>query len=300
MSFKNALKNLVAHFGTVWSLLLFILLFAALITGLSLPFVMPIAREFADAGVFNLLRQAFSALLGDGGWNAMWDKLYETYDAIVGVFTENDWMATLTTSFLIVVVVLAFRFFLGLYEIPITTVLDGQMSCNAHYGLGGKFFSTLPVAARYSFAKMLFTILFDVVTGAIINGLYMLIGVSVALPFVIMLVGLVLYSLRFSIVSCWAPIVVSEGGKVAKSFFAAAKLCFKKFASIYSTYFVSLLLIVALGLFISVFTLGVGLVIVFPFCATYISHLNITVFYNKTGRRYYVDGSVFTPPLVSL
>ncbi len=297
MSFKNALKNLIAHFGVVWALLLYIVIFAALIIGLSLPFIMPIARALDKAGVFTHLGEAFSSLFGDGGFGGLWSGLSAAYSAAGGVFAANDSLASLSIAFIIIVVVFAFRFFLGLYEIPMATVLDGRLSCNAHYGLGGKFFSTLWLSVRYSFAKMLFTTLFDSVVFAILYGLGQAFGMGIVTVIMSMLVLLVLGALRFSVSASWAPCVVNGDCGVAKGFFRSAKLCFKNFATFYSTYFMSLLIITALGVFITVFTLGVGLIIVLPVSAAYISYLNTTEYYNKTGKRYYVDGIVVTPPM---
>ncbi len=165
MAFKNAFKNLIAHFGTVWAVLLYITVFSAIIIGLSLPFILPIANAFADAGVFTGISEAFSVLMSDGGWNGFWDCLYGVYDNVVSVFQNNSRVASLTMLFLIFIVSVAFRFFFGLYEIPLATVIDGRMSCNAKYGLGGKFFSTLPVSVIYSIAKMPISPVFHYLSG---------------------------------------------------------------------------------------------------------------------------------------
>lgn len=296
MAFKNALKNLVAHFGTVWALLLYMLLFAALITGLSLPFVLPIIRVFEEEGILEQYGSAFSALFGDGGWNGMWDGLFGSYSSTVALFKSNGTVVTLTMLFLILIAVFAFRFFLGLHEIPLATVIDGKMSCNARYGLGGKFFSTLPVSVRYSLAKMLVTAIVDTAIIAIVYGLGRAVGASVLLPFVIILSLSVLMAFRFSLLACWAPCVINGCG-VIKGFAMSVKICFKRFGSIYSTYFVSFVLLLALGAFVTIFTLGVGLIIVLPVAETYIGYLDMTEYYNKTGKRYYVDEIVFTPPM---
>ncbi len=296
MSFKNALKNLVAHFGTVWALLLYIVLFAALIAGVSLPFILPITRALGKAGVFTEIKHGFSAMLEGGGFGALWSGLCSAYAATVATFDGNGEIASLAVAYFITVVVVAFRFFLGLYEIPLTTVLDGRMSCNAKYGFFGKFFSTLWTSVRYSFAKMLFTVLYDGAVGLLIYAISCGVGVSWALLFISVPIIIVLGSLRFSIVACWAPCVVNGECGVAAGFFRSAKLFFKNFATIYSSYFVSIILIFALGVFITLFTLGVGALIVLPISANYISYLNITEYYNKRGKRYYVDGKVFTPP----
>lgn len=297
MSFKNALKNLVAHFGIVWALLLYIIIFAAIILGVSLPFVLPIIDACRDGGVFTELSGAFSSLFNGGGWQGLWDGLYSAYYAAVDVFMSNDKIASLTLIFLVFIVVVAFRFFLGLYEIPLATVLDGRMSCNARYGLGGKFFSTLGVSVRYSLAKMLYTILFDAATGGVIYGLGVAIGMTVWLPFVIILTIIVFCAFRFSIAACWAPCVAGGECGVVKGFLYSARLCFKNFATFYSTYIMFFILIFVLGALITVFTLGVGLIVVLPFAASYLGYLNVTEYYNKTGKRYYVDGIVFTPPM---
>ena len=239
MAFKNAFKNLIAHFGIVWSLLLYILICSAGIVGLSLPFILPIANAFADAGVFDGIRSAFSALFNDGGWNGLWDGLYNVYLSVVNVFKSNDRVASLTMLFLIFIVIVAFRFFFGLYEIPLATVLDGRMSCNAHYGLGGKFFSMLSVSVRYSLAKMPITIAFDAAMWGVVYGVTVGIGMSVALPFVVILVIVAFLSFKKSMLACWAP-CVADGTGVIRGFARSVEICFKRFGSIFSTYLVTI------------------------------------------------------------
>lgn len=299
MSFKNAFKNLIAHFGIVWTVLLYLIICTAIIVGLSLPFILPIARAFENAGVFTGIGNAFTVFMGDGGWNGFWDSLFDVYRDVVGVFQSNSRVASLTMMFFIFVAVVAFRFFFGLYEIPLATVLDGRMSCNANYGFGGKFISTLGVSVRFSLAKMPITIAVDGITFGIIYGFAKLIGVSVALPFIIILVVIIMRAFRSSLMSCWAPCVAGGMG-VIKGFARSCEICFKRFGTIYSTYIMLWLLVVACGLFVTIFTLGVGLLVAVPFGMCALGYIGITVYYNKTGKRYYIDGIVFTPPMENI
>lgn len=296
MAFKNAIKNLIAHFGIVWSLLLYIIIVTALLCGLSLPFVLPIAGAFAEAGVFEGISGSFSALFNDGGWTGFWDGLYGVYSAVIGVFQSNGRMMSLVMMFMIFILVVAYRFFFGLYEVPLATVLDGRMSCNAQYGLGGKFFSTLSVSVRYSLAKMPLTTAFDAAMLASIYGLSMWIGLSVALPFVLILVIWIFQSFKNAMLACWAP-AVADGMGVIKGFGRSVEICFKRFGSVFSTYMMMHLLLIAFGIFITLFTLGVGLIIAVPFIVACLAYLDTTEYYNKTGKRYYIDSAVFTPPM---
>lgn len=297
MAFKNALKNLVAHFGIVWSLLLYIVIFAAVIIGLSLPFLLPIHRAFETAGVYGYISGAFSDLLNSGNWQGLVDGISSGVSAVEHVLNTDSGLASILVVYLLSIAIVVFRFFLGLYEIPMATVLDGHMSCNARYGFAGKFFSTLSVSVRYSMTKMVYTVAFDVVIGFVVYGIRQATGFNIGLAVLACFVFICFGALRFSIVACWAPCVASGEYGILRGFVKSAQICFKRFGSIYSTYFVSLTLIMAIGVFLSIFTLGVGLVIVLPLSACYTSYLNVTEYYNKTGKRYYVDEAVFTPPI---
>ncbi len=294
MSFKNAFKNMIAHFGTVWAVLLYMAVSFALLAGLSLPFILPIQRALADAGVFSGISKAFGEQFGDGGWNGLWNGLYDVYQSALGVFQNNDRVASLTRIFVILVLIVAFRFFFGLYEIPLATVLDGRLSCNAAYGFAGKFISTLGVSVRFSLAKMPIMIAFDAASFGIIYGVIRAMGMNVALPFIGITVLLVFRAFRSSLTACWAPCVAGGAG-VIKGFARSCEICFKRFGAIYSTYIITWLLIIACVMFVTIFTLGVGLIVAVPFATVLLGHLGITLYYNKTGMRYYVDGSVYTP-----
>lgn len=295
MSLKNALKNLIAHFGTVWSVLLYITVFGAVLIGLSLPFLLPIADIFAEAGVFQGISDAFSSLFGDGGWTGFTTGLSAVFAEVQSVFTNNDRVATLTMWFLIFVATVAFRFFFGLYEIPLATVIDGRMSCNASYGFGGKFISMLGVSVRFSLAKMPITIAYDVATFGTIYGLIALMGMNVVLPFAVILVFLLFRAFRSSMFACWAPCVV-EGTGIIRAFGRSCEICFKRFGSIYSTFIVMWMLVIAFGMFLTIFTLGVALIVAVPFIMAAFGNIGTTIMYNKCGKRYYIDGTVYTPP----
>lgn len=295
MAFKNAFKNLIAHFGVVWAVLLYITAVGAVLIGLSMPFLLPVFDALDGAGVFTGIADSFSTLLGDGGWNGFWQGMYGVYSAITHVFDSNSRVVSLTVWFIVVILMVSFRFFFGLYEVPLATVLDGRMSCNAHYGLGGKFFSTLTVSVRYSLAKMPIMVAFDALTVGAVYGLGKWLGMGFILPFAAMTVIVLLRSFRSGLLACWAP-AVADGCGVLRGFARSAEIFFKRFGSIYSTFLVTWMLIVAISLFLGIFTLGVGLLIAVPFSMSCFGYLGITEYYNKTGKRYYIDGVVFTPP----
>ena len=110
-----------------------------------------------------------------------------------------------------------------------------------------------------------------------------------------MLTFIALNAFRYAVISMWAPSVIVDGKKIFPAFFSGAKSAFRHFGSIYSSYVVSWVLIVALNLLVGLFTFGVGLLITVPISMTFLSILGMTVFYGKNGRRYYADSSIVYP-----
>ena len=64
----------------------------------------------------------------------------------------------------------------------------------------------------------------------------------------------------------------------------------------FAYFLVAWVIIIALNIFVGLFTLGAGLLISIPVSMLFVSILNMTLYYGKNGKRYYVDGTVITPP----
>jgi len=60
MAFKNAFKILYARFSLVWSLAIFLLILLIVAGSVSLIFILPAARAFSDAGLFEQMRGVLS------------------------------------------------------------------------------------------------------------------------------------------------------------------------------------------------------------------------------------------------
>lgn len=298
MSFKNALIILTNRFGLVWQLLIYFIVMGALLVGISLPFILPILAALDAEGVFTVASEAYTNLVSGGTFAGFTEALRIAFERAYEVITSDRSIGNLSISFVVVVLVLAFRVFNGFYELPLADVTVNYMSSHVRYGFFTKVIADAGVSARFLLFKVLYTVLFDAVTSIF----YLLIiryvsNILLMLPLLI-LVLILLMSLRFSLTAMWAVRVV-EGGGVVKSFFASVRDCGKNFASVYSNFVVFFIVVIATLLFIGLFTMGVGLLIVIPVSVLFCTCLNNTITFNKTGRRYYLDNAVFTPPASS-
>lgn len=297
MSFRNAVKILLSRFGLVWTILLYTVIFVFVLACLSVTFVVPVVRALDAAGVGDSLSALFNSVLSGDSMQSWFEQIKAIVDT-AGTTIRSDFSARLNTWLAVVVFVLAGRFLVGLYELPLVSVLESSMSSDAKVGFTGRFISRLGVSCRFTLVKMIYTILFDAVLYAILYamfGLFSVRGFGLLAAPLIMLTFIALNAFRYAVISMWAPSVIVDGKKIFPAFFSGAKSVFRHFGSIYSSYVVSWVLIVALNLLVGLFTFGVGLLITVPISMTFLSILGMTVFYGKNGRRYYADSSIVYP-----
>ncbi len=301
MAFKNALKMLVSKFGLMWVLLLYLIITGVLIVSLSLPFALPVVRAFRQAGIGKLISAFHASVTGGENIDVWFDKLYAVVRAVKDTLIIDKWAAFNTGALIAFVLVFAYRFIFGLYELPLLTVIEGHMSSDARIGFTGRYISLLGKSCKFVLVKILYTVPFDLLIFICVYWLFVLFNVPVLkffAPFLIMVVLLVLLAFRYTLIAMWAPeIVVRENG-IFRSFGFSVKRGMRFFGSVFSSFLIAWTLIIALNMLVGFFTFGAGLVLTVPMSVLFLNLLNMTVYYNKNGRRYYVDDTtVITPPV---
>ena len=300
MAFKNALKLLISKFRYVWVILLYLVITGVIVGSLSLPFAVPILRVLREDGILNLFAALFD---GRGGsFDAWTDNLYAALSAAKDSILGNRLIAFSTGALVLLVFTFAYRFILGLYEIPLVTVLEGAMSSNARIGFTGRFISRIGGSACFVLVKMIYTVLFDALIGialVLMIGLFDVPMLKLFVPFLIMSVLLVLLAIRYSLIAMWAPHIVLGGCGIFRSFAFSVQKGFRNMGSIFSTFLIAWTLIIALNMLVGVFTFCAGLILTVPLSMLFVNLLNMTLYYGKNGKRYYVDAAtVVTPPVI--
>lgn len=302
MAFKNAIKILINKFGLVWVVLLYFVMVTAVLAGLSVAYVIPVVRVFNDAGIGTRFVEIFNSIMNGETVSSWFVEIHDIVDACWGVL-QTDFFRPDTAWMVVVAVLLLLiaRFLFGWYELPLVAVLEGAMSSNARIGFTGRFISRLGHSCVFVLTKMIYTVLYDAVLVVILYfmfGLFEVKGLAMFAPFIIMLVLIALVAFRYTVICMWAPARIVGGKKLFPALFGGVGLTFKHFGSIYSSFLISHTLLIALNILVGLFTFGAGLLITVPVSVVFLNILNMTVYYNKTGRRYYTDasGTVYTPP----
>lgn len=299
MAFKNALKILVSKFGLVWIILLYGITVFALLFAISLPFSLPLLSSIKDAGIgghFNIL---FDSVLSGETLPVLFEKIHDIMLALKNMFITDTSAVVNVVMLLVLVLGVFFRFFIGLYEIPLTNVLEGNMSSNARIGFMSCFISKLGKSVKFNLSKMMYTLAYDGLLYLFIFNLFDMFNISFLkwfAPFIIMVVFLVLIALRYSVIAMWAPSIVVGQHKIFDGFGFGIKRTFKNFGSVFSTFIIAWTLIIAFNIIVGLFTFCAGLLITVPLSMLLINIINMTIYYSKNNRRYYVDNTVITPP----
>ncbi len=299
MSFKNAFKILISKFGLVWLLMLFLLCVGVVVAGISAPFITIMIRAIRNSGISEQIAATYHGILNGNALSVTAGELREISASIAELYRINKSFSVSSTVWVFLVLTLIYRFLVGLYELPMVSVVDGLMSSGAKLGFFGRFIALLGRSCRFVLVKMIYTILFDLVIFFTLNAMFGLFGLSGGVffaPFLIMLVLILFLTVRYSLIAMWAPAMVVGGKNVFQAFAYSVKKGIRNIKSIFSSFALSWIIIISINVFVGIFTFGVGLIATVPISIMFINVLDMTLYYGKSNRRYYADGEIINPP----
>jgi len=300
---KNTFKILASRFHQVWGLLMYYIIALAVISGLSVVVLIPVFNAFGDADIpgqfLNLFNRLF--LLEFATLQDFLNEFVIITESISGIlFLPSNITGYIIMFFVLIVVVARFAF--GLAQYPTVVLIDAHMSSNASYNFSGKYILNIGRSSVYQLGKMLFSILADAI---IIGGLYGLSwlfyvpNLRIFTPAIMIVFFMFTVPLKMQLFACWAPAIIAGRKKLFQALSAGAKITFGKGRGlkIYTCYFFSVFLFTALTVFLGVFTLGAGLLILAPVCVLFSNVLGTVIYYSGHGKRYYADSeTVITSP----
>ena len=299
MSFKNAFKLLLSKFRYVWTILAYLAVMFIVLLSLGLTFLLQVIRALTAAGVGDMLNAALVTFLNGGTILGLFTAFGEVLVTVKNVFATDAKTFVNSMLFVVLVATVAYRFLMGLYELPLVSVIQGFMSDNAKYSYMTKYVALFGTSVKFSLVKMLVMTVYDslmyVVTFYITRfcSAISLILAPTALTFSL----LIFLSFRYALISAWSPAVVVEGKKIFPALWISIKHAFRHMGSLFSLFFIVWLIAFALNVFVGIFTFGVGLLVSAPVTMFFISLVNMTFYYGRAGKSYYVDGVVFNPEI---
>lgn len=302
MGFKHAFKIMIGKFSLVWRILVYILIVTVIIGSIGAAVLIPLVETFKEMGLAKQFNDIIISMLKNESLQVLSDKFLGLYDRVIDEFLaipKVDW--SIKIFFLGIIGILA-RLLYGFGELAVLSVLDGYMSADAHYNFAGAYLTNLGKSIKYQFSKLLITLPYDIFVLYVLYSMTFLFkfsAIRIFLPPLIMIVFIIMISFKLTALSCWGPKITVDDKGVIKSGLKGFRQVFRRktFWPIFSTFLVVIILIIALNIFVTFFTLGAGLFLTVPLTALWISCLNMTIYYITTGRRYYIDNdTIITTP----
>lgn len=290
---------MVHIFHVLWTLLLYVLLVAVIVVGLVYAAFTPVAKAIAELNAGAAFTDAVNLILTQGNFAEGANKIVDTFNSIIAVLTSPGKIGWLFLWLSLIVGVLG-RFLIALYELPLTSLIEGHMSSNANFKFLPRFVGMIGKSCKASLVKMIFAIPYDAAAGLILYGvsrLWHVQGLFFLMPFCLAAALIILLALKEVFFCLWRPEIVLTGKPIFKCLFSGAAKSLKNIKRVFSVMTISWLCVLALNFFFALVLFGAGLIITVPVSMLFMSIVRMTLYYNIDGRRYYLnETNIYTPP----
>lgn len=301
MRYKNSIKIVFSNFNIVWKSMVYFLQFFVVIAGLLYLAINPIFSLLEKSGFVANFLDVYSGFLKSLNLSEFLISLKDLGEQLVNIFTAN--MSSIWLNFTCIALILGFLLVVGtnLVVYPMSYSLNYYMGSINNYGFFSSFSDTFGKSLKFTLIKYFVSLPIDFINIVILyftlklfnSGVWI---ISFLAPFITILILVLLLALKCSLFACWIPTMVTMNYNVWKSLGVGIKTSFRYFWKVYGTAVGMVLTIIALNVFLGIFTLGVGFLVSIPISFLLVSAFGMVVTFEGVGNRYYVDVyNVVTP-----
>ncbi len=295
MRFRNSLKLLMDNFKQVYRLLLAKFIIGLIATALCCAFVLPeLSSLWKSTEVQSLvknLKEFFSAIIAVemSKVNLLKGEIFDkggTLSKVTALLASKTLEITLTIVGC-VLVYLVKRFAETVCHFTTGSLLNDKMTIYAENGYFTSLVANLGKASVYALVYVPIVFLLDVVTLGLIWLVLSVFPVLVAL-FVAVTVLVVMQSFKLTITGPWLPAMTADDKKLSKAMRWEDKQESKQQAKSFSTYLVSVYLVIIVNVVAALCTFGSALIITIPASYFFFICMQYVNYYTVKGKKYFL------------
>lgn len=295
MRFRNSLRLLMENFKHVYKLLFSKLIITLVATALCCAFVLPELLEIWNSvevqGLVENLKEGVKVLFsGDS------DAMEAIKEELLGDSGSFRQVARLLTSMRLeivltcigcIIVYLLRRFAETVCHFTTGSMLNDKMATYAETPYSTALVANLGKASTYSLVYVPVIFVFDVIMLALA---YVALSFTSALVggFLAMTVIVVCQSVKLTFTSRWLPAMTADGKGILESMRYTDKKEKKQRTKVFSTYLVSVYLIVILNVIAAICTFGSALIITVPASYFFLICIQYVNYYTLKGKKYFL------------
>ncbi|MCL1945412.1 MAG: hypothetical protein FWF56_06395 [Firmicutes bacterium] len=271
------------------SLIVYFSFVCLVLVAIGLPYLLHIKYEFANYTLFEYTStnvQIVDTIFNNR--NNFWIKFIDLF-AVDGTSFRDGLI------FMILTVIVVYRFFLGLYQIPLAECINHKLSANANVGFFSSFIANIRLSIKYTLIRLAYSLFFDffmIGIFVLLLWLFRLLDILYFAPVVFVIVFFLLLAFRQMFVCCWLGHVVVDGKKPQLSFEKSRKQILNHFIKMYFLCLVASIIVVLLNFSVGMVTFGFGLILTIPLSILLFTVLELVIYYSISNKRYYVDNKV--------
>lgn len=282
-------------FGSNWAKALKLFLFYVVIWGVCFALFLPcffefkdlVLTNFKDAELLSSFSGVFQTSLGVGLFNIM-----QTVTTTV-VAMANANVGLFVYGLIVLFVFLPFLVNIGKYSF--CEMLHAYMTSKAKLGFFSALVKGLRKSVVFSILKTFYNLFFFALAGFALYGLGMVTDVKFiefALPFVVFLLLVVLFTVKASIVMGWMSALIVFDCNVFVAYHKASKATLRHFWATFATTMFYFVLFWALVLIFGIYTL----VVLVPLVSILLCVYNMVMFFTSQGMRFYYNKNNIRTP----
>lgn len=294
MRFRNTIRLFVENFKNVYRLLIFKLIVTLVTSALCCAFLLPEIMEIGQSEQWLTLvghaKEFLAAFLAADATElaAVKDKIFEngSLGALLRLISSKA-MGIVLAALGCVLVYLLKRFVETVFHFAIGGVLNDKMSTYAETPLAAAVAANLGKASRYALVYVPVVFLFDVIMLGVCYLVLTIMPVFVAL-FLSVTIIVAFQSFKLTFTGQWMPAMTADGKRLFESFRYEDKTERRQRRKMFSTYVVTVYLIIIVNVVAAVFTFGSALLLTVPasymllICQQYVNY------YTIKGKKYFI------------
>ena len=312
MIFKNAIHLLIGNFGLVFKFLLYMIIVLAVALALSAAFVYPTldlllsSEEFSAVLSLDLAGEFFGAAFsGNGTFFGSFSEPMQAALRDLGPFLAENVSSVVKLAVAVAAIGIVVRFLFGLGNFAFGSLIDRKMSSNAKLSFSGVYIRNLGRAALWHVVYVPLTFVYDLLVLAIcylfFAALLHIIAVRAIASAVALMLSVALFlasqAVKLTLFSHAVPAMVTGGQGLRRAF--AKSFAFKgqkRFGPLFSTYLVTVILIMCVNVLCALATFGAALFITVPVSYLIMLCVQFVGYYTFEKRKYFLSEDTVISP----
>lgn len=295
MALKHSINIFLSRFNLVYKMVVYffviVLVLSALNVSIVAPSVSAVIADIKSTGVLHYLKEGCMQFIrGEGEFSDSFNAMYNSFGEVQNILSGSGSTVVLLITVTLCTILVG-AFLLSLSFLPFSDIINHFMNSKSNFDFLSNMVANVKKAAQYALAYTFigFTLSALILYGSMLlfAALFKTIGLF-SLP-VVYAAALIAFSLKSVIFSGWLPAIVCDGKGIFRGFAHGLRQIAPHFTGVFWNFMFAHILGVSFVAIFGIVTFGVGFFVAVPSVFMVYRTLELVLYYNAKGYKYYVD-----------